>query len=144
MDTNNIDPIEEDLLAGIELETAIEQIIEATSTCKPYTTNCKPYTTKPVKLDMSEINWKKKTMNKSYSYEHDDIMNHKLTEQINGLWQKIKTMESNLKYYADALELQNKIIRSLEQQIKAQQNDNILEINDRLDDIESRLNLIDE
>jgi hypothetical protein len=53
-------------------------------------------------------------------------------------------MESNLKYYADALELQNKIIKSLEQQIKAQQNDNILEINDRLDDIESRLNLIDE
>jgi tellurite resistance-related uncharacterized protein len=93
---------------------------------------------------MSDINWEHKTMNKSYNYTYDESMSHKLTEQINGLWQKIKTMESNLKYYADALELQNKIIRSLEQQIKAQQNDNILEINDRLDDIESRLNLIDE
>ena len=135
MDTNKIDPIEDDLLAGINLE--IEAIKDVTSSCKPYTT-------KPVKLDMSEIDWKKKTMNKSYNYSHEDSMGHKFTEQINGLWQKIKTMESNLKYYADALELQNKIIRSLEEQIKAQQNDNIIEINDRLDDIESRLNLIDE
>jgi hypothetical protein len=137
MDTNKIDPIEEDLLAGIELETAIEQIKEATSTCKPYTT-------KPVKLDMSEIDWEHKTMNKSYNYTYEESMSHKVTEQINGLWQKIKTMESNLKYYSDALELQNKIIRNLEEQIKAQQNDNIVEINDRLDDIESKLNLIDE
>ena len=135
MDTNKIDPIEDDLLAGINLE--IEAIKDATS-------NCKPYTTKPVKLDMSEIDWKKKTMNKSYSYEHDDIMNYKVTEQINGIWQKIKSMEETLKYYASVMDLQNKIIKVLEEKIKAQQNDNILEINDRLDDIESRLNLIDE
>lgn len=135
MDTNKIDPIEDDLLAGINLE--IEAIKDVTS-------NCKPYTTKPVKLDMSEINWKNKTMNKSYNYTYEESIGHKVAEQINGLWQKIKTMESNLKYYSDALELQNKIIRNLEEQIKAQQNDNIVEINDRLDDIESRLNLIDE
>jgi tellurite resistance-related uncharacterized protein len=136
MDKNQTDPIlEEDLLADIDLEidTVIKEEIKKAA-----------YKTKPVKLDMSEIDWKNKTMNKSYNYTYDESMSHKLTEQINGLWQKIKTMESNLKYYADALELQNKIIRSLEQQIKAQQNDNILEINDRLDDIESRLNLIDE
>jgi glycogen debranching enzyme len=136
MDKNQTDPIlEEDLLADIDIE--IESVIKEEI-------NKSAYKTKPVKLDMSEINWKNKTMNKSYNYTYDESMSHKLTEQINGLWQKIKTMESNLKYYADALELQNKIIRSLEQQIKAQQNDNILEINDRLDDIESRLNLIDE
>ena len=136
MDKNQTDPIlEEDLLADIDLEidTVIKEEIKKAA-----------YKTKPVKLDMSDINWEHKTMNKSYNYTYDESMSHKLTEQINGLWQKIKTMESNLKYYADALELQNKIIRSLEQQIKAQQNDNILEINDRLDDIESRLNLIDE
>jgi hypothetical protein len=136
MDKNQTDPIlEEDLLADIdiEIESVIKEEIKKAA-----------YKTKPVKLDMSEIDWKNKTMNKSYNYTYDESMSHKLTEQINGLWQKIKTMESNLKYYADALELQNKIIRSLEQQIKAQQNDNILEINDRLDDIESRLNLIDE
>ena len=136
MDKNQTDPIlEEDLLADIDIE--IESVIKEEI-------NKSAYKTKPVKLDMSEINWKNKTMNKSYNYTYDESMSHKLTEQINGLWQKIKTMESNLKYYADALELQNKIIKSLEQQIKAQQNDNILEINDRLDDIESRLNLIDE
>jgi hypothetical protein len=136
MDTNKTDPIlEEDLLADIdlEIESVIKEEIKKAA-----------YKTKPVKLDMSDINWEHKTMNKSYNYTYDESMSHKLTEQINGLWQKIKTMESNLKYYADALELQNKIIKSLEQQIKAQQNDNILEINDRLDDIESRLNLIDE
>ena len=136
MDKNQTDPIlEEDLLADIdlEIESVIKEEIKKAA-----------YKTKPVKLDMSDINWEHKTMNKSYNYTYDESMSHKLTEQINGLWQKIKTMESNLKYYADALELQNKIIRSLEQQIKAQQNDNILEINDRLDDIESRLNLIDE
>lgn len=136
MDKNKTDPIlEEDLLADIDLEidTVIKEEIKKAA-----------YKTKPVKLDMSEIDWKNKTMNKSYNYTYEDSMGHKVTEQINGLWQKIKTMESNLKYYADALELQNKIIRSLEEQIKAQQNDNILEINDRLDDIESRLNLIDE
>jgi glycogen debranching enzyme len=136
MDKNQTDPIlEEDLLADIDIE--IESVIKEEI-------NKSAYKTKPVKLDMSDINWEHKTMNKSYNYTYDESMSHKLTEQINGLWQKIKTMESNLKYYADALELQNKIIRSLEQQIKAQQNDNILEINDRLDDIESRLNLIDE
>jgi glycogen debranching enzyme len=136
MDKNQTDPIlEEDLLADIDIE--IESVIKEEI-------NKSAYKTKPVKLDMSDINWEHKTMNKSYNYTYDESMSHKLTEQINGLWQKIKTMESNLKYYADALELQNKIIKSLEQQIKAQQNDNILEINDRLDDIESRLNLIDE
>jgi len=136
MDTNKTDPIlKDDLLADIdfEIESVIKEEIKKTV-----------YKTKPVKLDMSDINWEHKTMNKSYNYTYDESMSHKLTEQINGLWQKIKTMESNLKYYADALELQNKIIKALEEKIKAQQNDNILEINDRLDDIESRLNLIDE
>jgi hypothetical protein len=136
MDKNQADPIlEEDLLADIDLEidAVIKEEIKKAA-----------YKTKPVKLDMSDINWEHKTMNKSYNYTFEESMSHKVTEQINGLWQKIKTMESNLKYYSDALELQNKIIRSLEEQIKAQQNDNIVEINDRLDDIESRLNLIDE
>ncbi len=136
MDKNQTDPIlEEDLLADIDLEidAVIKEEIKKAA-----------YKTKPVKLDMSDINWEHKTMNKSYNYTFEESMSHKVTEQINGLWQKIKTMESNLKYYSDALELQNKIIRSLEEQIKAQQNDNIVEINDRLDDIESRLNLIDE
>ncbi len=136
MDTNKTDPIlEEDLLADIdlEIESVIKEEIKKAA-----------YKTKPVKLDMSDINWEHKTMNKSYNYTYDESMSHKVTEQINGLWQKIKTMESNLKYYSDTLELQNKIIRNLEEQIKAQQNDNIVEINDRLDDIESRLNLIDE
>lgn len=135
MDVNKTDPIlKEDLLADIDLE--IEDVIREEI-------NKASYKTKPIKLDMSEIDWNKhKIMNKSYSYE--ESMSHKFSEQINGLWQKIKSMESNLKYYADALELQNKIIKSLEEQIRAQQNDNILEINDRLDDIESRLNLIDE
>jgi len=136
MDKNQADPIlEEDLLADIDLEIDAvikEEIKKAT------------YKTKPVKLDMSDINWEHKTMNKSYNYTYEESMSHKVTEQINGLWQKIKTMESNLKYYSDALELQNKIIRNLEEQIEAQQNDNIVEINDRLDDIESKLNLIDE
>ena len=136
MDVNKTDPIlEENLLANIDLE--IEDVIR--EEIKKAT-----YKTKPVKLDMSEIDWDKhKIMNKNYGY-HDEIMAHKHTEQINGLWQTIKSLEKQIEVLSVIATDQNKTIKILQEKISAQQNDNMIEITDRLDDIESRLNLIDE
>jgi chaperonin cofactor prefoldin len=136
MDVNKTDPIlEENLLSDIDLEidsVIKEEIKKAT------------FKTKSVKLDMSEIKWDEyKTMNKNYGY-HDEIITHKHTEQINGLWQTIKSLEKQIEVLSTIAKDQNKLIKKLEEQIGSQQADNIIEINDRLDDIESRLNLIDE
>lgn len=94
------------------------------------------------KRDMSKKEYFTNIYGDSYTKNADS--DHKFAEQINGLWQEIKRMQS----YIDSLHIvtkaQESTIQAMIAQINKTDKDQLVEINDRLDDIESRLDLIDE
>jgi cell division protein FtsB len=66
--------------------------------------------------------------------------------QNDSLRLEIKRLESHIKSLNDALNHQNEKIQSITTFLKQKEKDNdkFVEINDRIDDLESRINLLDE
>ena len=128
----NPDPLTDDLLEGIEL------VLEDTP--------LNNYKAKDVKLDINDIKWEKKykPMNQYGGYDDHGKYAPNYTEQINSLWQENKNLQNQLGYILTVIETQTKVIKEMQEKLESLNSGKFDEINDRLDDIESRIDLIDE
>lgn len=87
---------------------------------------------------------KYKKMQKSYNPTMYDTLDHKYIDQINALWQELKKMEAQVALASTMLKQQDIAIKELTEKLNTKDSDQIQEINDRIDDLESRIDLIDE
>ena len=134
IDPNNFQLTEDDFE---ELELAIDSNIED---MKKYSKI--DYKVKKFDKSLDEV---LDTNNKMYTdkYTPKDADNN---FQIDSLRLEMKRMESHIKSLNDALNHQNEKIQFITTFLKQKEKDNdkFVEINDRIDDLESRIDLLDE
>lgn len=106
------------------------------------------YKARTVKLDKNDIQWepfeKYTAMKKHYVYDDQFPNNSNNSEQINSLWQEIKRMQNEIKDCKNCLLEQSVVIKDLKEKFNEIGKDRFEEINDRIDDLESKIDLLDE
>lgn len=108
---------------------------------------------KSVKLDMNDFEFKDtkyKKMQKKHTNYYSALPDpEKLvmsqSEQINSLWQEIKNLQANIDHLIKLISIQGEELGLLKEKINSNKNnDKFEEIDDRLADMESRIDLLDE
>jgi hypothetical protein len=95
-----------------------------------------------------KVKYKFKQMDSTYykNYEYGS-REQNAVEQLNSFWQEIKKMQQMISEYRTIMVEQNIRITKLTEQMENMNNvdnDKIVELNDRVDDLESRIDLLDE
>ena len=142
---------QKDPLDGISQEDMANALDDAMETIKQNT-----YTAPTVDLDIDSFtgefaskSYKKynyKTMHKDYNdtkyygLPHDNGV----AEKINSLWQEIKNLQAQVAIASTMLKQQDVTIKELREQLHNVDSDKLQEMNDRMDDLEARIDLIDE
>lgn len=140
-----------DPLDGISQEDMANALDNAMEVIKKNT-----YTAPTVDLDIDSFtgefaskSYKKynyKTMHKDYNdtkyygLPHDNGV----AEKINSLWQEIKNLQAQVAIASTMLKQQDVTIKELREQLHNVDSDKLQEMNDRMDDLEARIDLIDE
>lgn len=142
MPKNEIEHTDDDMLENIKLLDATIRDL----TTKENSALKKAYKTKDIKMDSKDFNWEKKykAMDHFSNYDDNGKYSPNYTEQINSLWQENKNLQNQMAYLITVIEGQTKIIKELQEKFQFISSEKFDEINDRLDDMESRIDLIDE
>lgn len=68
----------------------------------------------------------------------------KLVDQINELWQSVKKLNDKMELALRIIKDQDNMIREMSTEFNNKNSEKFIEINDRIEDLESRIDLIDE
>jgi len=127
-----------------ELDKFIEEFRKEQSSKKFYSVN-DPYSVIDA-TNAKKVKYNFKQMEPSYYKNYDHRVTYEVKE-INSLWEEIKRMKQLIGEYRSIMVEQNIRIGKLVDQIEninKVDDDKIVELNDRIEDLESRIDLLDE
>jgi len=132
----------EDLINA--LDDAMETIKQNTYTAPKVDLHVDSFTGEFASKTYKKYNYK--TMHKDYNDTkyYDYPKDNGVAEKINSLWQEIKNLQAQVAIASTMLKQQDITIKELREQLHNVDSDKLQEINDRIDDLESRIDLIDE
>lgn len=137
------DGISEEDLANA-LNDAMETIKKNTYTAPTVDLHVDSFTGEFASKNHKKYNYK--TMSKDYNPTkyYDYPKDNGVAEKINSLWQEIKNLQAQVAIASTMLKQQDITIKELREQLHNVDSDKLQEMNDRIDDLESRIDLIDE
>lgn len=133
---------DEDLINA--LDDAMETIKQSTYTAPTVDLDIHSFTGEFASKSYKKYNYK--TMSKDYNPTkyYDYPKDNGVAEKINSLWQEIKNLQAQVAIASTMLKQQDITIKELREQLHNVDSDKLQEMNDRIDDLESRIDLIDE
>ena len=133
---------EEDMTKA--LDDAMEVIKKNTYTAPTVDLDIDSFTGEFASKSYKKYNYK--TMSKDYNPTkyYDYPKDNGVAEKINSLWQEIKNLQAQVAIASTMLKQQDITIKELREQLHNVDSDKLQEMNDRIDDLESRVDLIDE
>ena len=133
---------DEDLINA--LDDAMETIKQNTYTAPTVDLHVDSFTGEFASKSYKKYNYK--TMSKDYNPTkyYDYPKDNGVAEKINSLWQEIKNLQAQVAIASTMLKQQDITIKELREQLHNVDSDKLQEMNDRIDDLESRIDLIDE
>lgn len=139
-----LDGISQEDLANA-LDGAMEAIKKNTYTAPAVELTADSFTGEFATKAYKKYNYK--TMSKDYNgtkYYDDYPKDNGVAEKINSLWQEIKNLQAQIAIASTMLKQQDVTIKELREQLHNVDSDKLQEMNDRMDDLEARIDLIDE